>query len=100
MTVWGCLEEPLEEGLVAELERRVAAAAAALEVVERRLAHTPVGSLAGAVAARSTLRDVAGSIGRRELRDVALAVEHLAAEMRALETGLALARRLRDGSGA
>jgi hypothetical protein len=95
--VWGCLEEPLpNQGIVADLERRVAAAVAALAALDRCLAHTAAGSLEGVLAARTTLRAATSTFDGRALRDVAVAVEHLVAELRAFEAGLALVRRLRD----
>ena len=96
--VWGCLLDPPgpDDGLAA-LERRIRSAADALAALERQLAPTPIGSLASALAARAALRRALAGIDPQRLREVSAAIEDLGAELRALESGLALARRLGPG---
>jgi len=95
--VWGCLEElPIDDGVVATVERHLRSAATALQAIDRRLAGAGVGSLPDLIRIRQTLRGALDAVDLRGLRDVYVAIEAVAAEMRALDAALALARRLRS----
>lgn len=98
--MWGCLEEApaRDDEPATQLERHVRSARAALATVERRLAETPAGTVAGVLDTWGRLRAVVDAVDRRSLRDVSIAVEHLEAEMRGLAAALAIVRRLRSAA--
>jgi hypothetical protein len=86
----------VDEGAAATAERHLRSAAGALQTIDRRLGGAGCGSLSELIATRRALRAALNAVDLRAIRDVYVAIESVAAEMRALDAALALARRLKS----